>query len=177
MSDIRKQQKLICKHEVIHESLPCDNSENTLVSGSKPKQTTSKPARRLSFSLEGDDEATTPLYNKIGEKCLVTLAEILFDLILRDSLFAPMFSNSKFPMNPNMFYHFILHITARKPYDVDKMRKGHGKIGFEEKHFHQLILLLGKAMGMMGVKEDVMREVLQAAMTTKNVPNRGHNTR
>jgi truncated hemoglobin YjbI len=163
MPEVESNKTLVCNDSISNPSLLCkDNSSKSLVCPKKPRI-----SKRLSFSIEGDGKATTPLYTKIGEKCLVTLAEILYDLVIEDGLFVPMLSNSDFPLNPNMIYHFVLHVTARKPYDVEKIREGHGKVGFKDKHFHQLILLLGKAMGMMGVKEDVMREILQAAMATK----------
>jgi truncated hemoglobin YjbI len=123
--------------------------------------------RKLSFSIEGDDQPSTPLYAKIGEKCLITLAEILYELINEDDLLKPIFAKSDQWRDPNMLYHYILHITNRKPYDVCKMRNARKELAFRTKHFNQLIKLLGLAMGIMAIKETVIIEVLKAALTTK----------
>jgi truncated hemoglobin YjbI len=131
------------------------------------KMSSNSTFKRLSFTFEGDESPMTPLYAKIGEKCLIALAETLAELIFHDDVLAPLFTKSNVPVNTNMFYNFILHITGRKPCDVSKMRKGHGKIGLKDVHFQQLIKLLGQAMGIMVIKPEVAREVLDVVLAMK----------
>jgi truncated hemoglobin YjbI len=130
-------------------------------------ETKSLKSINSSMSIERDKNTKTPLYSKIGEQTLVTLGDALYELVTQDEMFSKLVAKSSAKMGSAMFHRFVLHITARKPYDVDKIRQGHDKLGFEDKHFNQLIKLLGKAMQKVKIKEEVAREVLQAAMATK----------
>jgi truncated hemoglobin YjbI len=127
-------------------------------------------ARRLSFNFLREDSKPVPLHVKIGggEKCLVTLAQTLFDSLYTHPSFIALYTNAKMAMDPNYYYNYILHITGKKPYDGETVRKTQAKLGFTGQHFTELLRLLGEAAVTLAVNTDVIGELLEVALTTKN---------
>jgi truncated hemoglobin YjbI len=138
----------------------CDGSSNS---------TANQSAKILSFSFHSDISKPIPLYMKIGgEKCLLTLGQTLFDLIYKEPVFTTLYSKAQVPMDPNFYYTYILHITGKKPYNGETVRKTQSKLNFKSDHFNLLMNLLAQAAARMSIHEDVIRELLQVALTTKN---------
>jgi truncated hemoglobin YjbI len=126
-------------------------------------------SRKLSFSFDSDCNSITPLFARVGggDKCLRNLANTFFELVYNDTLIGSLYIEKNIPMNPDFFYRFVLHVLGKKPYDPTQIRELHAKLGFREKHFNQFIFLFGEALGMLNVKEHVMRDVLAAAVATR----------
>jgi truncated hemoglobin YjbI len=127
------------------------------------------PSRKLSFSFDNDSNSSTPLFARIGggEKCLRTLANTFFELVYNDTLIGSLYIEKNIPMNPDVFHRYVLHVLGKKPYDPTQIRELHSKLGFREKHFKQFIFLFGQALGMLNLKECVMRDILAAAVATR----------
>ena len=110
-----------------------------------------------------------PLFVKVGggDKCLQTLSDTLYELVAHDKLISGLYGKSGTTMDPNFFYRYIMHIVGRKPYDPCQIREAQAKLGFREKHFTQFMKLLGEALGMLSIKDEVICEILKVALTTR----------
>jgi truncated hemoglobin YjbI len=127
---------------------------------------TSTSTNRVVFQFES--KPSDQLYVKLGgEKAIDTFAEAMYELVTQDTLIGPFFKNLDIRNQTAMFSKFLQHIFGRRPYNGTKLRAAHQQLGLKNKHFNRIILLLGEAMGSLGVPSDLVREALEVAMTTR----------
>jgi hemoglobin len=109
------------------------------------------------------------LYEKLGgEPAIDATVEAFYKLVLADPLLSPFFAKSDMKRQHKMQKQFLNHVFGGKPYNGKGMRAAHKNLGLKEEHFNRVASLLAQAMLSLGVKQDLVDEVMTVAATTKN---------
>ena len=109
------------------------------------------------------------LYEQLGgEPAIDATVDAFYKLVLVDPLLAPFFVNTDMKKQHRMQKQFLNHVFGGKPYNGQNMRKAHAKLHLKEEHFNRVAQLLEQAMLSLGVKKDLVDQVIAVAATTKN---------
>ena len=109
------------------------------------------------------------LYEQLGgEPAIDATVNAFYKLVLKDPLLAPFFEHTDMKKQHRMQKQFLNHVFGGKPYNGQNMRKAHAKLNLKDEHFDRVAELLAQAMLSLGVKQDLVDQVIAVAATTKN---------
>jgi hemoglobin len=108
------------------------------------------------------------LYELIGgEAAIDATVEEFYKRVLADDFLSPFFKNLNMNRQINMQKKFLNHVFGQKPYEGKNMRKAHAHLHLTDDHFNIVAKHLSDAMLHLGVKQELVDQVLAVAETTR----------
>ena len=134
-----------------------------------PLQFINNANRCLSVNPFSRRLAHTALYQKIGGEPAVNLVvDRFYDIVLSDSRINHLFKNTNMQRQRRMQKSFLNHVLGGKEYNGKGMRAAHAKLNLTDAHFDAVADNLGKAMKDLSVPDDLIKQVLAVAETTRD---------
>jgi hemoglobin len=108
-----------------------------------------------------------PMHSHSSSRVCMCSVEKFYDLVLANPVLSPFFVSTNMERQRLMQKSFLNHVFGGKPYNGKGMRAAHAKLHLEDKHFDEVLAMLRKALASLGVKEDLIKQVIATAETTR----------
>lgn len=109
------------------------------------------------------------LYEQIGgEAAIEATVEEFYKRVTQDPLLSPFFKHLNMTRQIDMQKKFLNHVFGGHTYEGKNMRKAHAHLHLTDEHFNRVAKHLSDAMLYLGVKQNLVDQVLAVAETTRD---------
>ena len=88
--------------------------------------------------------------------------------VLQDPLLEPFFKNVNLTRQRQKQKAFMNHVFGKRAYHGKDMRKAHAHLHLTDLHFDRVALHLTETLAFLGIKKDLIDQVLEVVETTRN---------